>query len=195
MKIKNDLLRIQASDYDERGQRLEPEEKPAERILPVDAPVSGQLDGQLKGNLRATVNVQGTVGQFAMQVRQLCAGCRWFDPRAFQEYRRANELSKAKQKEMNAIRAALLETGVADFDESNPLDVKDVEAQLASMGICRAITEAMRDPMIVHPESTCPEEYRSQSSPEGFYVPLNMETEKIGSAAFDQVMRQATGKG
>lgn len=194
MIVKNDLLRVQASNYDERGQRLEPEEKPAERILPVDAPVTGQLDGQVKGHLPTTINIQGTVAQFAQRVRQLCAGCKWFDQRAFQQYRCVKELSKEKQREMNAIRAALLETGVADVDDANPMDAMDVEAQLASMGICRAITEVMREPMIVHPESSCPEEYRTDSQPDGFYTPLNIDTEKIGSAAFDQVMRQATGK-
>jgi len=193
MKIKNDLLRIQASNYDDDGDRLEPEEKPAERILPIDAPVTGRTDGKILGSLPAMITVQGTVAQFAQQVRTQCAGCKWFDQRAFLSYRRANELSKSKIQEMNAIRGALLETGVADFTD-DPNASEDVEAQLNMMGICQAITEQMKEPMIVHPESSCPDEFRSEASPDGYYVTLNRDVQKVKDSAFDQIMRQATSK-
>ena len=198
MEVKDDLIRVQASDYDESGNKLEPEEKPAERILPVDAPVDMSMSGERVGSLRAAVTVQATAGEFAHALQNVCGGCRHFNnPRWRSFIRRAEtSLSKEKLKALNGVRAALLEQGLANLDDnSNPLDQRDIENVLGCLGVCNALTEIRGgDELIVHPESRCPENVITPSMPNGYFQSVSKDSRRITDRAYDMVMGYATGK-
>ncbi len=194
----DDILRIQASDYDvETGHKLEPEEKPAERVVPFDAPLIGSIDQQQHGTFRTSVAVGGTVADFANGIRTMCGLCKHFDEKAWHKLKRSLEASKDGVRQLNVIREALISTGNARIREMHqtPEGDIDLEHALMMMGVCHPLTEMKRDPVMVHPESTCPPEVRTESAPDGFFEPLNRETDKAGAQGFDAIMRRATGEG
>lgn len=195
MKIKEQLLRIQASPYDDRGQRLEPEERPAERILVVDTPMKGNLDQQHHGHMRTSVNIQGNAHQFANGLRTMCAQCKHFDGDAWQKKKRQLSASKEGVQLLNGIRVEMINQGLGPATEmhSNE-DELDLEHAISFMGFCRAQTEMHREEVLVHPMGGCPPEICTETSPLGYFEDANEATKRIGSAEYDRIMRQSQGK-
>jgi hypothetical protein len=193
MNIKGDLLRIQSADYDlETGHKIELEEKPAERVLITDAQITGQLDQQNHGSIRASVVLGGNVQQFAEGMRTMCATCKHVDHAAWTAYRRKMASSADGRALLLEMLSALDATGNAKV-EWDKLSV-EAEQALLYMGICHPMTEIKNDPIIVHPESTCPPELCSDMQPHGLHEPVSSDADKAGSAAFDLIMRRAAGQ-
>lgn len=193
MLVKGEMLRIQGSDYDaDTGAKLEPEEKPAERLLVVDGKTTGSLDGRVLGEIPTRVAIQGNVGMFANGLRTMCSMCKHFDQHAWTEMKRRMEGSKEGVQMLNVMRAGMLDTGNARFDNmhQDPDGGVDLEHALSFMGVCRALTEHYREPITVHPIGGCPDEVCTQLAPEGFFQPTDPQ-QKVANAAYDQIMRNA----
>lgn len=120
----------------------------------------------------------------------MCFQCKHFDQVAWAQLRKKWENGTIEERrQLSSVRAALIDTQNAEVQSlvAQAEDDGDVDAALSTMGICRAITETIRDPMIVHATATCPE-----SMP--FFQMKDAQTEKAASAAFDDIMRRAQGK-
>ncbi len=196
MKIRQELLKIQGSPFDERGDRLEPEALPAEKVLVIDAPVTGSIDQQNHGAIRSSVNIQGNVGMFANKLRTMCAECRHFDGPAWERKRALLEGSKEGVAALNNIRWELINQGLgpADALHKTQEDETDLEHAIAFMGVCRALSEHVKDDVIVHPMGGCPPDVCTESAPNGYFEHANAETRLAGDKAYDRVMRDAQGR-
>lgn len=197
MEIVGELLRIDPSMRDEKGEKIEPEARVADRVLLTEAPMSMNQSGQAVGNLRCSVSIQGTAGEFAEQVRSMCAQCIHWDQGAWLERKRLLEQSKEGVQVLNGIRWELTQLGLgpqATEMHADPDGVLDLEHAISMMGICRALTELKRDPegVLTHAMARCPEEVCSESAPHGFFDDKSAATERIGAQAYDRVMRQAS---
>lgn len=190
MEIRGDFLRIQGSDRDtETGDKIELEEKPAERVLLTDGFVTGSIDKQIHGSMQTSVAISGNVIGFAEGMRSLCATCKHFDQPAWLQHKRKMESSAAGVTILNQLAAALNDTGNA-----NIMDPVAREQALQFMGVCHPITEMKNDVVAVHPESSCPGELCGPGNPRGLHVPVSSDAEKAGSQAFDAIMRRAAGE-
>lgn len=193
MKIKADLLRISNATHDQKGNKLEPEERPAERVLVTELGVTSTDPNALpdaKQGIRGEIAVQTTAGELAQSFKSMCFSCRHFDQKAWLLLRRKWEHGTIEeQRQLNSVRAALIDTQNADVQSmvAAAEEEGDIDAALSTMGICRAITEAIREPMIVHATATCPENMP-------YFQAKDVQAEKNASAAFDDIMRRAQGK-
>lgn len=196
MKVNEQLLKIQSLPYDELGNKLEPEALPAERILVIDAPVRGSIDQQIGGAIRSSINIQGTVSQFANGLRTMCAECVHFDPGAWERRKAQLEGSKEGVNQLNNMRWALIQEGLGPAEGMHVTQENEVDLEhaIAFLGVCRALTEHKRDETYVHPMSGCPDEVCTPTHPDGFFETRNYETRRAGDAAYDDVMRKAQGK-
>lgn len=196
MKIKADLLRIGHGALSPKGEKLEPEEKPVERVLVTDFDAN-MKSGQHVGSIPGSIHYRDTAGDFAQKMRSQCWSCKHFNNDAWRAYRRSVELSDSmeRRRELNAIRAALLDTGNAQIQERHTSQEgdMDVEHALSVLGICKAMTETFQDPVIVYPIGTCPDDVCGPTNPSGLFVPKDIDSEKAGNSAFDQIMRRAQG--
>lgn len=186
MKIDNQLLRIQALPYDEKGEKLEPEAMPAERILLSESPMLGNIDRMEHGNLPVKVTVQGTAGQFANNLRSMCAQCKHFDNLNWLKRKQQLENSGEGVRLLNNMHWELMNQGL-DNDH-------DREQALGMMGYCKAISEMQKDDVLVHLTGGCPPEYCTPSQPNGFFDDVNFDSKRIADKAYDSVMKQAEGK-
>ncbi len=134
-----------------------------------------------------------------MQLRNPCFQCVHFDRKAWAKlYAYWNDSTSPieERRNLNGVRAALLETQNADIvDKSSGMDGDmDVEHALSLLGICHPLTEIEKEPVIVYPTGGCPAEVCGPTQPNGFYEPKTPEAERLGSQTFDNVMRLAQGK-
>lgn len=185
MEIKRDTLAIGGLIADERGDKVEPEQQPVVRALEVEASVGGSSGGVL-GTLPGVIQVAQPAGVFADDLRHKCIGCAHFDRRGFAVLKKRMEGTKEGFRQLNVLRASLLESGnasVAELHEDEAGD-RDVEGALSMMGLCRALGEIMRDDVAVHPLANCPEGAN-------YFQARDSAADKAGSAAYDSIMRLA----
>lgn len=197
MKIRGELLKIQASPYDEKGEKLEPEELPAERILLTETRIKGSIDQELHDPIRTSVNVQSTVGKFANGLRTMCAQCKHFDGEGWLKRKAILERSGAEGTIfLNGMRSALIQQGLgpASGMHATPDEDIDLEHAISFMGYCKALCEHLKDEILVHPMSGCPKEVCTPSQPNGFFENTNLDSQRIGDAAYDSVMNKAVIK-
>jgi hypothetical protein len=92
------------------------------------------------------------------------------------------------------MRAHLIATGNADVYEATPEDdgSLDVEAALASLGTCHALTEHENELVFVHPLAGCPAEVRTLTAPFGFFEDRE-KTDKRGVSLYDTILQKANG--
>lgn len=198
MKIKADLLRVRSVPVDDKGQKMEPEAQPAQRILKTDSEVTTR-DGKKLGSIPTDIVYETSAGELAQAMRHPCFQCKHFDQKAwFKLFRSWTDpgAPKAMREQLNAIRAALLTTNnakLADQHVSQEGDM-DVEHALSQLGICRVLTEVHNDAIIVHPTGGCPPEICTPTQPDGFYEAKDKDADRLGSQTFDNVMKLATGK-
>jgi hypothetical protein len=193
--VSDELLRIQASDLDEAGSKLEPEEKPAERIVQFAADADGHLTGERFGQLPVSIATQGTVQEFAQECKRLCANCKHFDLAWWQKYKLAKEATQAGKAELRMeLAKAFSATGNVEIDPKHSVFTDpNVEAAINYLGICRPLTDiasletGQLDEVIVHPFATCPPGIDAFTS-------KNVAAEKAGAGGYDEVMRRAQGR-
>lgn len=199
MKIRQDLLRVRSNPYDDRGEKIEPEQQPAQRVLTTDAEVSMQ-GGAAVGTLPTQIVYETTAGELARAMRHPCFSCKNFDARSWGRlYLRMTDPTAPldQRQELNAIRAALLTTRNAKLQNRHVSEKEgdmDPEHALSQLGICRPLTEIHGTPVIVHPLGGCPPEVCTTTEPNGLYDPKDTDADRMGSKTFDNVMKLATGK-
>lgn len=189
MEIKRDTLTVGGLILDERGDRVEPEQQPVVRTLDAQTVVSGSNGGRL-GVLPGRIQSVQPAGVFADDLRRKCVGCAHFDRRGFAALRKKMTATLDGHRQLNELRASLLESGntdIADLHEAEDGDL-DVEGALSTMGLCRAFGELVRDDVAVHPLANCPEGH-------DFFKPRDNAADKAGAAAYDHIMRLAQGSG
>jgi hypothetical protein len=198
VRIKSDLLQIRSDARHADGTKAEPEEQPAARIIETDASVT---HGTTPTNqtMRTQIVAESTAGQLANSLSHSCGQCKWFDNRGFQEAIRKSDHPAAPleaRQAVNDIRAALLMTGNATM-ESKHIGMDgdtDVEAMLMACGFCKALTEHYKEDVIVYPLSSCPEEVRTPTQPNGYFQPANRGAVKAGNLVRDDILKRASGK-
>ena len=196
--VKSEKLLISTLDRDERGQKLEPEERPAKLVLDVQgAPVRvGQ--SSTRAHIPMSISSEDIVSTFAGSVRNRCNQCVYWDQKAWLAFKRQIETGanfEHKQwlnrlrydldcKQRTPERAARFEAGDGDYD---------IEAALNSGGLCRVITEALNDPMMSMPDAGCPKELSNGMEWEEQFRPKSVEADKRANQTFDTIMREASG--
>jgi len=191
MKVKQDFLRVQTSPFNaETGERMEPEEKPTQRVIIAQETAVNQ-HGQALGNFNVAITADSSAGEIANKVRNMCFGCKHFNTHQWRKLQLKWEAGTMEERQLlNNMRAGLLDTSNASINDmhTDQGGEMDIEAALGQMGVCESLTEIERDPIIVHPLGFCP------PGLETLYKAKDTEEEKRGSAAFDSIMRQAQGQ-
>lgn len=202
LRIKSDLLKVRNLPHDDAGQKIDPEQQPARRVMTVEggAPVDMSMDrGRQIGSIPAEIIAETTAGEVANTLRSRCFQCANFDTEAWKKLRLiwGNSSDPETFKKLNGVRMALLATTnpeIARRSEGQDGDF-DVEHAIAQLGICRPLSEINKDGVvIVSPISTCPDNVCSPTNPRGLFEPKDKAHEKIGSAAYDQILNMAAGK-
>lgn len=187
MEIKRDTLAVGGLIFDEYGNKVEPEQQPVVRTLEARTIVDGTSGEQL-GTLPGRVQSVQAAGVFAQDLRSKCVGCAHFDRRGFAVVRKKMAATLEGHRQLNELRASLLESGNADITnlhEAEDGDL-DVEGALSMMGLCRAFGELLRDDIVVHPLANCPEG-------QNLFKPRDNAADKAGAAAYDHILRLAQG--
>lgn len=209
MKIRGDMLKIASGALNIKGEKLEPEEQPVRREVTVDAPVKlgqGSMGTQV-GVIPTKIITDQTAIEQATAMRGLCGNCLHF-----RNDKWLADLAKAdapdspieRRRAVNKIRAALLQTQsskVAETSAGADGDL-DLEHALHSLGYCQALFEFFRAAgkakdeamTLVHPQSSCPADVRTPSTPDGFFSFASPEARKISNANYDSIMGRAAGK-
>lgn len=197
MDIKGETINVLPLERDEKGDKLEPEERPAQRLLDVSERVQLTNGQKTEGSIRMQVSIEMSAGEIAAGFSSPCMLCKNFDTKAWREYFRFLSSNVDGIRVLNAFRAAIAGSGNAAVRERHvgqDGDV-DVEHALQALGICHPLTETMGEPAIVYPVATCPEFVPGTNNPfPKCFVPKTSDDEKVSAAAFDSIMRAAQGK-
>lgn len=198
LKIKADVLRIRNSALNAKGEKLEPEQQPAQRVLVTEFDASMQ-GGPKKGAIKGEVVYESTAGQLAAAIRNPCWSCSHFDKVAWKRLHSAWGDPTApidSRKQLNGIRAALLETSNAQIIEKSQTQEgdMDVEHAMGLLGICRPLTEIDGNPVIVSPKGGCPDSVCTPSQPDGFFRPKDRAVERSNASNYDTILNLARGK-
>lgn len=190
MEIKSERIEVVPLTRDEKGEKLEPEQAPARRLLDVSQSITlVGADGEKRttGALPMSISVELPALELAQGMSQPCFSCKHFDVPAWQDYRRARLATAEGRAEFLAMGEELMRSAYAD-----PEDVEDV---MASMGICRVLTEARNDAIMVHPASTCPDRlpHNGERFPRS-YEPRTSDDARQSTLTFDTIMRSAQGR-
>lgn len=169
-----------------------------ERVISTDIP-AGMQGGRQVGTIPGEVIFESTAGKMAGAIRNPCFSCKFFNRPAWLKLKAAWDDPTApidKRKQLNGIRAALLESNNARIGEkSQTLEGElDVEHALGLLGICQPMTEIDGNPVIVYPQASCPDTVCTPQQPEGFYLAKDRDADRMGSEAYDKIMRLAVGK-
>lgn len=200
MKIKADLLKVQHVDRAPDGTKIEPEQQAAARVITMDAPVEhGSI---ATGRTMPTqIIAETTAGVLAGKLRSMCRTCAYFNRSAWRRMVSESDSPAAPleaREAVNKVREALLFTENAEVQEmhstAHPDNDFDVDNAVMSMGVCRALTEHMKELVAVHPLSSCPITVAAPDRPEGFYKARSKDAERSATNAYDEVMAAAQGR-
>lgn len=196
MEIKGEKIEVVPLTRDEKGDKIEPEQAPARRLLDVSDRVTLTNNGtKTDQTLPISISVEMPAHELAIGMSQPCFSCRHFDQKAWYEYRRSREATVDGREEMARYKAELVRsTNAAPTVDPVSGDV-DVEFALQSMGVCRPLTEACGEVTIVYPVSTCPANLPKTGEPfPRCYVPRTSDDARQSTATFDRIMRTAQGR-
>jgi hypothetical protein len=210
MKIRGDLLKISSGALNVKGEKLEPEEQLVRREVTVDSQVNlgpGLGGGKKVGVIPTKIVTETTAGAQAQKGLFLCGNCKHFSNA---EWRRdlknadGPDAAIEKRRAVNQIRAALLQTQspkIAERSMGKDNDF-DVEHALHELGYCRALYAFFKHMnksnqeavTLVHPESSCPQDVKSETNPEGFFEYASEEAKQLAAKNYDKIMQMAQGK-
>lgn len=193
MNIGSDRIEIAALTHDGDGNPLEPEQRPAQRVIvrEGDGIMAGNTDHVPVGQIPTSIALAAPAGQFAVGLRRQCWACKNFDHESWLKTKAAWETGTLSQRAaLNEMRGAMLATTsdtIRDriYDPSN--NDLDLELGLMVFGVCHPLTEIQHDLVAVFPDACCPEGM-------DMFIPRDIPTEKQASAQFDAIMRAAQGK-
>jgi hypothetical protein len=189
MKINSEQLQVVPLTHDEKGEKIEPEQAPARRLLDVSDTIT--LTGR-GGEVQSTavmpmsVSVEMPAGELARGFSQPCFSCKNFDLAAWGEYLEARKATVDGRAELQALQE--------EFIRGAGADAGDADFTFRMMGVCRILSEAQRDVVAVHPASTCPDQLKDGSPFPRSYRPRTSDDERQSSATFDSIMRTAQGR-
>lgn len=190
MKVNGETIQVVPLTHDEKGDKLEPEQAPARRLLDVSDTISLTGPGgevQSTAVMPMSVSVEMPAGELALGLSQPCFSCKHFDAQAWLQYRRSRMATPEGRAELQAMSEELVRSANADPE--------DVEMAMSGMGICRVLTEARNDAVIVYPVSTCPDTLPNSVTPfPRSYKPRTSDDARQSSATFDSIMRSAQGR-
>jgi hypothetical protein len=202
LRIKSDLLKVRMLPHDDAGQKIEPEQQPAARVMTVDggAPVNMRGNEKQIGQIPAQIIAETTALDAANAFRSKCFQCANFDQKAWAKLRLiwGNSSDPEIFKKLNGVRAFLLgcrneEMMRRSIGRDEDFDVEHAIA--TQLGICQPLTEINGDGVIiVSAIGTCPDHVISPTNPLGLFEPKDRDHEKIGSQNFDKIMMMAAGK-
>lgn len=198
LKIRSDVLKVARGPvFNTKGDKAEPEQQPAQRVMTVEggAPVSGSRDAKQLGAIPMQIVAETDAGTAALAMRSKCFLCKNFDTATWKKLRLfwGNSSDKELFEKLNRVRMALLTTRnmeISRRSEGQDGDF-DVEHAITQLGICQPLTELQGAAVIVSPISTCPDHVCSKERPTGLFTPKDREHEKMGSDAYDAIMKVA----
>ena len=198
MRIKQDLLHITNAPTKDDGERAEPEEQTVSRVLVTEFEAAG-TNGKTSGVMQGSIVAASQVSDFSRALRYGCATCKHFDMEGFASFLNRADHPAAPmhvRETVNSMRAALLQTMNASVNamHAGQDGDMDVEHALRALGFCRALSESVNEPVIVHPLSSCPPESITETRPQGYYVAKDSTSEKVANSAYDSIMARAAGK-
>lgn len=193
MKISNDVLKIGTSQFNLKGDKIEPEAQTARRILSTDIGATRGDSGPKVGALPAEIEYRSTAGEFARDMRNACGGCVHFNNARFQKMRSYcdSPLAAPDEKRLIAeIVGKITEYNNADHDPGSKKFIEEVLKN--DVAVCEALSDS-KDITFVMTEGGCPDSARSISQPQGFFKPRSREHERQGAKVYDKVLRLAQG--
>jgi len=195
MDIKDDQLKVLPIEHNpETGDKLEPEERPAERRLVIGGEMAQMTDqmGRPLGAFDQSISIEMPAIDLAHGVRANCFGCKHWNQRAWHAWLSKMSQSKEGNQHLERWRHALVATS-----NVNPEDRASINMALLACGICEPLSEAAGAPMVTYPQAFCPTVVPETNPPVPFgdnFAPRDLDMEKFGSMAFDSVMHAALGK-
>lgn len=200
LEIKSEKVEVLPLKRDEKGDKIEPEQAPARRLLDVSDTISlGGPGSNVKSKQQMPINVsvEMPAAELAVGISQTCFLCKNFNQKAWRQYMRKAGSTADGQRELNAMRAAIAGTANAAVHSrhGNGTDGDtDVEHAMQMLGVCHPLTELAGTPQIVYPIATCPATTRTGVPFPKSFSPRTRDDERQSSAAFDSIMRAAQGK-
>lgn len=183
MDVKDDKLLIQSVPYNlETGEKLEPEEVPAARVIVGGAAVVGKETGEVFGAIPASMERQSDAIEFANARRYACGNCKHFDQVAYQEWITKTTEGQLFEREQRASFAQ-------DF-VMNP-NRPELVLAMKYLGFCRVLTEMHRDLRVTRPDYSCIG--GTATNPAGYWDPVTSADEQIAAANYDHILRLAQG--
>jgi hypothetical protein len=211
MKIDSQEIRIVPATEDLGGNKLEPEERPAEIRYGMSLPLTlgtgptQRTEGAPIHQVRGLATVDMTAGELANSMRKRCGDCVYFDRNGWRKlYKEWKVGTYEQQQNLNTLREAA-ERVDDDAFRAKHMDQEqgevDTDHVLADMGICQALTDywsailKKREEMLFMPECGCPDQFGPDGAYLGFlFKPRDASAEKRGSKVFDNVMNMAQGR-
>jgi len=183
----------------------EPEEAPARRVqwTSLDVNLAPQLPDVVSRSGRPALEFPGAThvarsmspvtsemqaGEAATLLRARCARCVNFRGDVWTETMRvwrAVPFTNARRRGLADMIKHL--AGACVDGTPSTYDLKRAAIDLASWGVCEALTEERKDLIVVHPDACCPDGV-------AYYQDRDRDSRKEASAVFDRIMRMAQGR-
>lgn len=199
--IQDEQVLVATHDRNEEGKQIDAEERVAEikQDIPVNVAMSsGENLGQLGQG--SSINRVGTAGEFASGMAHQCMLCAHFNQSLFRQWKQRVELSSnmRERAELDHLRSLFLESSLhASFAHNTGPDGDiDVEGTMMSeCGICTALSEIMKDTMIVMKNSGCP----TYAGPKGedltkCFRPIGRTEQAVSDDIRDTILKTAQGQ-
>lgn len=198
IEIESDVTQIASGVTDDKGQKLEPEEQPARRILGthIDANYGQAIVGK---GLRSSVMLYDTAQQFALEAKSECRLCKHWNKRLWKEVLDEAIASPdpLDQKMLFRMMGDLADSTNPQLQEmqANEEGEMDLYRGLRFFGACMIQTEMHHSPVFSHAVSTC----QHILGPNGervvdYFEPISHNADVQGASAYDRIMSMAQGR-
>lgn len=155
MKQTGEKVEIGSGFRDEKDQPLEPEEQPVKRTLfsAAEASAGTLTSGAPVGSLPLAISSEMSAFDAAGLLTSACRNC--------VHWRQDENAAFRSRYTISELRAILrIDVVVKNDDVLAALDdVDQIGVALESMGVCKALSSALRDDIVTHFSATCPDTY------------------------------------
>lgn len=209
MKVDKQEIRIIPATHDAAGEKLEPEQRPAEIVLHTSGTIQLGSDPR-KVDVGAGVHIPGMVtvdafaGDLADAARNRCADCAHFDREAWIAlYKKWRVGTYAEQQQLNSLREAADHVNDEDYRDKHqdPDGELDTEHAIQALGVCHALTDYWSkikgefDPQLFDPACGCPDTFGPDNTYLGrCFKPRDAAAKKRGAKGYDQILQAAAGR-
>lgn len=209
MKVDKQEIRIIPATHDQAGEKLEPEQRPAEIVLHTGTTIQLGTDPR-KVNVSDGIQIPGLVtvdavaGDIADAARNRCADCAHFDRAAWITlYKKWRVGTYTEQQQLNALRETADRVNDEDYRDKHTDQDGDLDTEHAiqALGVCHALTDYWSkfkgepDYQLFDPACSCPDQF----GPDGAYLgacfkPRDIVAKRKGAQGYDKVMQAAAGR-